>query len=463
MILAILRKPVVQVLRKLVVLTMAASLAAAAAAQEAPRTSLGGRISDQEAQQQEDAAFARLRHDFFLDPALVVAWNQTVYDLAFAEDQFLTFKGLRAHAMMHIALHDALNAVIPLYRQFAYHGNDLFAHPIAAAAQAAHDVVLSQYPGAQARLDAELANWLSRIPDGLLRRRGITLGRQSAAAILALRAGDGWDFQGTYTFSDELGAYQTTPPWNGFVLQPGFRFAKPFGLHAPDQFRPAPPPHLNSPQYAAAYNEVKDFGRVDSPVRTPDQTGYAVWWMEFAEGSVNRLARHLVTERRTNLWRAARMFALLNMSLFDGYISTWDSKYEYNHWRPYTAIREAARDGNLATEADSDWEPLRTTPPFPEYLSAHSMACGATFEVLKRTFGDHVPFTMETTTAPPEMPTRSFLSFTSAAAECADSRVRLGFHFRYATDRGLTLGRQVAGWLEENHLEFRRWFPQHEK
>ncbi len=457
------RKFAALALYKIVVLTIVASLAAAAVAQEAPHTSLDERFSDQENRRREDAAFAQLQHIFFVDSALVVAWNLTVNEIAFAEDQFFTFKGVRAHAMMHIAIHDALNAVIPLYRRFAYHGSDFLAHPIAAAAQAAHDVVASQYPGEQARLDAELANWLSRIPDGSHKTRGITVGRQSAAAILALRTGDGWDFQGAYAFSSELGAYQTTPPWNGFVFQPGFRFARPFGLRDPDQFRPAPPPELDSQRYAAAYNEVKDFGRVDSLVRTLDQTRYAVWWMEFTEGSMNRLARQLVTQRETHLWRAARMFALLNMSMFDGYLANWDSKFEYNHWRPYTAIREAARDGNKATEADSNWEPLRTTPPFPEYASAHSTVCGSSFEVLKRTFGDHVSFTMETTTAPPEMPTRSFRSFSAAAAECADSRVRLGWHFRYATNRGLALGRAVAEWLEETHLEFRGTSLQHER
>jgi PAP2 superfamily len=445
------------VLRTAEALTIAALLAAIAVAQEA-KTNLDESFSDPEKRQYEDAAFAQLKQVFFLDPALVVVWNRTVNEIAFAEDQFFTFKGIRAHAMMHIAMHDALNAVLPLYRQFAYRGNDFFADPIAAATQAAHDVVLSQYPGQQARLGAELADWLSGIPDGPVKARGITLGRQSAAAILALRMNDGWDFQGTYTFSSEPGAYQTTPPWNGFVFQPGFRFARPFGLRAPDQFRPLPPPELDSRQYAEAYNEVKDFGRNNSAVRTLDQTRYAIWWMEFTDGSVNRLARQLVPERGAHLWRAARMFAALNMSMFDTYIAVFDSKYEYNHWRPYTAIRQAASDGNRATEADSSWEPLRTTPPHPDYVSAHSAACGASFEVLKREFGDHVSFTMETTTAPPEMPTRSFRSFSAAAAECADSRVRLGWHFRYATSRGLALGRAVAGWLAENHLEF-RWMP----
>ena len=395
----------------------------------------------------------------FVDPSLVVSWNQTINDIGFA-DPFAFIKPIRAHVMMHIAMHDALNAVIPLYRQYAYRGHDPGAHPIAAAAQAARDVGISQYPDQQARLDAELARWLSAIPDTPHKSRGIAVGRQSAAAILALRVNDGWDYQGTYTFSNEPGAYQTTPPWNGFVLQPGFRYAKPFGLRSPDQFRPGPPPRLDSAQYAAAFNEVKDFGRVDSVVRTPDQTLYAVWWLEFAETSVNRLARQLATQRSTHLWQASRMFALLNMSLYDGYVAVFDSKYEYNHWRPYTAIRQAALDGNPATAADPNWESLRPAPPFPDYVSGHAAGNRGNDGYPGADVWRQRAVYDGTTTAPAEMPTRSFRSFSSAAAECADSRVRVGFHFRYATDRGLTLGRAVAGWLDERLLVFRGASPQ---
>jgi len=103
----------------------------------------------------------------------------------------------------------------------------------------------------------------------------------------------------------------------------------------------------------------------------------------FAEGSVNRLARQLVTQRKTHLWQGARMFALINMSAFDGYVADWDSKYEYDHWRPYTAIREAANDGNAGTAPDLTRQPLRTTLPHPEYVSAHAVGCSASFEVLK--------------------------------------------------------------------------------
>ena len=389
------------------------------------------------------------------DGALAVAWNQVAYDLAFAEDQFLTFKGVRAFSMMHLAIHDALNAVVPRYRQYAYRDQARSADPIAAAARAAYDVLASQYPAAQARLDHELARWLGQIADGPPKRRGIALGGDAAAAVLALRDGDGYDFPGIYTFESGPGEYQTTPPWDGFVLQPGFRLATPFGLRTGDQFRPPPPPPLSSRAYARAYREVRDHGRVDSAVRTPEQTAYALWWMEFTDGSMNRLARNLVTEQGTHLWPAARLFALLNMSMFDTYVATWDSKFAANHWRPYTAIRAAGADENPATAPDATWEPLRTTPPFPEYVSAHSAVCSSSFEILRRTFGNHLAFTMATTTAPPGMPTRSFATFRRAAAECAESRVQLGFHFRYATDAGLELGRHVANYVAAHHLERR--------
>ena len=416
-------------------------------------TTVAEERTDNEARHEEERALAHLGLG---DPALVVAWNELINEIAFAEDQFLTFKGVRAHAMMHLAMHDALNAVVRCIGNSHY--ATLNCSPIRSPPRHSSPRCdrLAVSGSAGEERNAELARWISASPDGLIRARGIALGRRSAAAILATRIGDRWDFPGTYTFSTGPGVYQTTPPFNGFVIQPGFRFAVPFGLRSPAQFRPGPPPRLTSPDYAVAYNEVKDFGRDGSVRRTTEQTLYAVWWMlEFAEGSVNRLARQLVTQRSIQLWQAARMFALLNMSLFDAYVAVWDSKYEYNHWRPYTAIREAAGDGNPATAAEANWEPLRTTPPFPEYVSAHAAGCAGSFETLKNTFGDHVSFTMATTTAPLEMPSRSFRSFSAAAAECGDSRVRLGWHYRYATDAGVALGSAVADWLDKNHLEFR--------
>jgi hypothetical protein len=394
-----------------------------------------------------------------VDPGLVARWNERAYQIGFAEDQFRTFKAHRAFAMMHLAMHDALNAVTPLYRSYAYQARDPAADPLAAAAQAAHDVLRSQYPGSAAALASDLQGELAAARAGAARDRGLALGKQVAQAVLARREGDGWDREIPYAFQKGPGQYQTTPDWKGFVAHPGFRQARPFGLRSPAQLRPPPPPALSSHQYAAAFNEVKEQGRLDSRSRTPDQTGYALWWMEFSEGSFFRLARELVAERPPHAWAAARLFALLGMGLFDTYLAVWDAKFTYNHWRPFTAIGAAAQDDNPATASDPHWQPLRPAPPFPDYVSAHAAGCALSAAVLERTFGARQAFTMTSTTAPPELATRRFDSFAAAARECADSRVQIGFHFRYATDAGLALGRAVAVHLLTEQLQPRGDHP----
>lgn len=411
--------------------------------------------------------------------AVVIAWSQEAYEVGFAEDRFLTFKAHHATAMMHLAMHDAVNAVVPRYQRHAFHGTDPLAGstPSAgstassgatassgettsagaatstevAAAQAAHDVLAARYPDAGDRLDALLAQW-RRIAAPEAAERAAALGRKAAAAVLAAGGGSGWDTPGSHAFRAAPGAYRATDPASSFVLQPGFRSARPFTLDRGDQLRPPPPPPLASREYAAAFAEVKSLGSAEGAARSADATGYAVWWMEFAEGSVTRLARRLAAERELGLAEGARLFALLAGSLFDAYVATWDAKYEYDTWRPSTAIHAAADDGNPATEPDAGWRALRPEPPFPEYTSAHAAGCAAAFAVLADAFGDEATFTMETITAPPGMPSRRFGSFGAAAEECADSRVQLGWHFRFATDAGLALGRAVAVWASTHHL-----------
>jgi hypothetical protein len=383
-----------------------------------------------------------------VDGQIVIEWNARAYESAFTEDQFLTFKGQRAHAMMHLAQHDALNGIERRYypylpdrrrpKKLAPH-----ADPRAAAAQAAHDVLLSQYPKDAAALGALLEKQLAEIPAGAGREAGRDLGHGAAASILAVRAGDGILAEGSYSFATGPAAYQTTPDWKGFVAAPGLATSRPFMLHSGDQFRPGPPPAVSGATYAAALQEVLAFGAADSKVRSVEQTAYAVWWMEFAEGSVNRLARKLAAQARLDLWETARLFALLDASLIDVYIAVWDSKFHFNHWRPYTAIRAAGHEG---------WAPLRPTPPTPDYASAHAAGCATSFRVLEEFFPRVASFTMDSKTAPPGMPTRTFDSFHKASRECGDSRVRLGFHFRYATDAGERMGRAIAEHLLATRL-----------
>jgi hypothetical protein len=208
---------------------------------------------------------------------VVVAWNSLAHDLVLADDQFNTFKGHRALAMMHLAVHDALNAIAPRYEPYAYSGSSRCAHPIAAAAQAAHDVLVGQYPDQAAMIADELSRWLDQVTDGEPRPRGIALGRAAAAAVVADRDGDGWDFAGTYQFREGPGRYQTTPPWAGFVVQPGFRFAKPFVLEYPGQFRPAPPPPLRTKRtrgrFAKCRSTARREARAARKTRRPTRCG----------------------------------------------------------------------------------------------------------------------------------------------------------------------------------------------
>jgi membrane-associated phospholipid phosphatase len=399
---------------------------------------------------------------------MAIAWNERVLAIAAAEDQFLTLKGVRTAAMMHAAMHDALNAVHRRYRPYVYATDTPRANAVAAAAQAAYEVAVSQYPDKRADLDAELQAWLTSIgPDRRDLDPGIALGREVAVAVLAQREGDGWDTAAEYHLHPmgpgvyaEFPEHSGTP--SGFVFGAGWAAARPFALSSPDQFRSPPPPDIMSDAYAAAFDEVKEVGRYQSPSRTADQTHLALWWKDFAENSHNRLARQLLSAESVDLWDATRLFALLNMSIMDGYISSFENKFHYNHWRPFTAIRSADNDGNPATAADPAWNNThRHTYPFPSYPSAHGTVCAAAMAVIADTFGERA-FTMTTATvneAGPfspviamDPPTRAFDSFSAAAMECGLSRVYLGIHFRYDSIEGNRLGTEIGQYALAHRL-----------
>lgn len=375
---------------------------------------------------------------------IIVQWNALAYEIAFAHDQFTTFKGQRALAMMHLAQHDALNAVSPRFETYVLRSRAPRAEPIIAAAQAARDVLLSEYPQARPQIDAMLQEQLATRPPSKAGRLGVQLGRAAASAILQARAQDRWGNEKEYEFSSSPGAYQTTPDWRGFVVHPGLANVQPFFLKGASDLRPPGPPALSSRSYARAFREVKMIGKLASGPRTEDQTFAAVWWMEFSEGLINRLARDLAVSEKLELWRTARLFALLNAALVDSYVAVWDAKYHFNHWRPYTAIRDAARDGNQRTAPDPSWDSLRPAPPFPEYPSAHAAGCACTLALLQNEFHQVHGLTLFSLTSPSELVSRRFDSFDAAAYECAESRIWLGFHFRYSTADGSQLGRKSA-------------------
>lgn len=391
---------------------------------------------------------------------LLVSWNERVLTAAEAEDGFLTLKGLRTAAMMHLAVHDALNAIDPHFATYLPIGSAADADPTAAAASAAFEVAVDQYPALAKELEAELGRWSQGVEDEAARARGLELGKAVAARISEERQGDGWDNEAEYLWHPmgpgvyaEFAEHSGTP--EGFVFGSGWATARAFTLESPGHFRAPPPPEITSDEYTRAFREVKEVGRHESAGRTLDESHLAMWWKDFAESSHNRLARRLAVEEEMELWDAARMFALLNMAIFDAYINVFENKFFYNHWRPYTAIRWAAHDGNPDTEPDTEWNNLhRHTYAFPSYPSAHGTACSAAMTVLADALGDRRPFTMTTAEVdtagpmsgkiPMDPPTRSFESFSSAARECSLSRVYLGIHFRYDSEAGTELGARIG-------------------
>ena len=355
--------------------------------------------------------------------------------------------------MAHLAIHDALNAIDPKYGQYVFRGSFKKANKIAAVSQAAYEVLIDAYPSRIDTISVLLKKWLDQVENGDGKEEGIRLGKMAARAIIKLRKGDGHEKQGDYTPMTKPGDYQYTPGWDNWVLKPDFNYARPFSLDTVVKFRAGPPPKLESSSYAKDYNEVKLYGRKNSTVRTEDETSIAHWWAEFAEHGWNRIGRITAKENQLSLMDTARMFALINMDIYDIYLASLESKYFYDTWRPYTAIRSTIDDGNPLTVADTEWEPEMLTPPWPEYPSAHAAVAAGGAEILANVYGtSSVAFKMESTSALENHPSRSYPNLDSAALDCARSRILNGYHFRFSTDAGAQQGREIAKYILSNYL-----------
>ena len=375
---------------------------------------------------------------------VILQANELAYTIAYEHDQFYTFIGVRALSMLHLAIHDALQAIEPLYESYAFEGVEPEADPMAAIGQITIEVLSQVYPQRSDTINKIAQSWLKKIPSGTAKELGISLGKQSATSILQLREGDGHEKQGDYTPMTKPGDYQHTPEFD-WVWIPDFSYARPFTLDSLTQFRSPPPPSLDSDVYAASYNEVKEIGAKGSTIRTADQTHIGHWWAEFGEHGWNRIGRITSAKRGLSLWESNRMFALINMNLYDLYLVSFESKYHYDTWRPYTAIRAGDTDGNPKTDPDPNWEPDMLTPPWPEYPSAHAAVGAGGAEIVSHVYGTpNIAFRMASVSAPPESPKRSYTHLDSAANDCANSRIYNGFHFRFATEEGKRQGREVA-------------------
>ena len=364
-------------------------------------------------------------------------------------------------AMIQTAMFDAANAVTGRYTGYVFQTTPQpNASENAAAASAAFEVAKQLYRASDelAVWQASLSETLSQETDATARDSGVSLGKLAAQAILAARNNDGVQSSASYTSTNAPGHWQRTFPDYLPPLLAQWPNVKPFAMASASEFRSAPPPKFDSPEYAAAVDQVMRNGGHQSRERTDEQTEIALFWADGAgtatpPGHWNRIATDVTLAKQTNLLETARTFALMNIAMADAGIASWDAKYHYDVWRPINAIRNADQDGNAATTSQSTWIPLLKTPPHPAYTSGHSTFSGAASTVLASLFGDATSFHSQTDghTAPEQRPldasqivTRYFDSFTQAAEEAGMSRIYGGIHFNFDNTAGLQLGREVG-------------------
>ena len=379
-----------------------------------------------------------------VDPEIIIAINELAYTIANEHDQFYSFIGVRALAMVHLSIHDIWNTISPQFETYLNHRKIAGINPEVAAVESTRVLLSKAYPARKDTIDTTCNDWLLPWKTADNFTESALFGQEIANSFVRNRQHDGHEKNGDYTPMTKPGDYQYTPDFD-WVWKPDFSVARPFTLDSLTQFRSPPPPPLSSEAYTNSYNEVKAFGCKNCAARSADQTHFAHWWAEFAEHSWNRIGRITARERQLSAVQANRMFALLNMNLYDLYLVSFDSKYHYDTWRPYTAIRAGETDGNAGTAADLNWKTEMLTPPWPEYPSAHAAVGAAGAEIVSHIYGtEQVSFTMESVTAMPGDKTRTYHSLEQAARDCADSRIMNGFHFRFATEEGKKQGRAVA-------------------
>jgi hypothetical protein len=410
-----------------------------------------------------------------ISPETVLLWNNAASYVVSRTMQLQPtprippFRESHYYAMVNIAVHDALNNIVPKYERYALDARNKDADPDAAVSKAAHDVISYFFgklnppanvtpPEVQDYIHNLLNQTLGSIPDGEAKTKGIALGAAAADAIIKNRMNDG---SATAVFPITQGTlpgeYRSTPPFeaSGFYDSPGWGNVKPFAIQSSTQFQVPPPYPVNSPEYTADFNEVKAMGCntcTGTGGRTQDQENIAKFWVESSALGWNKIAKAIIAEKNMDAWKTARMFALLQMSIADAYISSLKYKMIYFFWRPYTAIRLGDTDGNPNTVGNPSWQVLvAPVPPITDHPSAHATAGGAASHLLEQFFGkDNFDFSFESSSLPGNP--RTYASFSDAARENSLSRIYVGYHFRKACFDGETLGNKVGDWVAENML-----------
>ena len=364
----------------------------------------------------------------------------------------------RALAILHVSIYDAVNGISRRHEPYLVESLvPASASDVAAASAAAHRSLTVLFPSQTAQFAALHLTIVQAITDGPQKQAGLHWGGLVADQILASRANDGSGDVVAAPIGTGPGAWEPTPPAFAPYLLAQWGRVAPFAIESSGALRPGGPPPLDSAQWAEEYNEVKALGALVGSTRTADQSQIARFWADGAgtetpPGHWNHIAQEIAAAQGNTLEQNARMFALLNLALADAAICAWDAKYEFNFWRPVTAIRLGDTDGNDDTSGDPTWSSFIGTPPFPDYISGHSTFSGAASRVLARFYGrDDIAFVTGSDALPGV--TRSFAGFAAAAAEAGASRIYGGIHYRSANRDGLAAGAAVGDFTFAKFLQ----------
>lgn len=415
----------------------------------------------------------------------VTDWNQAALRAALIAQTSPTTT-TRVMALVQVAVFDAVNGLDP---QYAYFRVDPASAPVggskrAAAVQAAYAMLTRLYgsgatpanAGQQAALEARRNVSLGEIakqdsPASIA--SGVAWGQYVADQVFAWRSTDGFSMTAPFPDGSLPGQWRRTPnlPVSAALSAPGAGYLQlshqvPWAIAAPSAFRPGPPPSLSSAQYAADFNEVKTMGGLTSTARTQAQTDNALFWNSatvsylwqniavalILRGQNDEAHRRSFASRgRNGVLESARILGAMSVAMADSTIACWDAKYVYAYWRPITAIRDPADDGNAATTSDPTWMPIFATPGHPEYPSGHSCNSGAAAAVLAREFGENTPFTLESDLMLGV--TQNYHGPAEALEKVKEARIFSGIHFRTATVVGTELGAAVANYVLENRFQ----------
>ena len=370
---------------------------------------------------------------------VIMDWNAKADALA-AEKQLLNAANARGQAMLHIAMFEAVNAIDRRYAPYKLSlSADRAASREAAAASAAYDVLLALHPDKKADLDATLAGSLAGITENEAKSKGIELGKQAAAGIIALRTNDGSNTPEDYRPATTAGVYvPTTTP-----IESTSSKIKPFAMTSASQFRAAPPPALTSETWTRDLNEIREIGSNTSARRSAEQTTIARFWFFTGPRTYNTIVRQIASNRKMDLVDCARLYALTSIAGADAFIAVFEAKYAYNFWRPVTAIRNADLTSNPATPREASWQPLGVTPMHPEYPCAHCITASAVATVLQHVVGNEIDeITLTSPTAAGV--TRKWTRLQDYSDEVSSARIYAGFHYRFSTEAGKDMGRKIG-------------------